>query len=118
MTIRKKIIGQLIHLLQSEDDGDIVAATKELKCTLASVGVDAHQFAGAVRSLRFLGSAPATREAITCTDMDGLFRPCGCGGDQFKVETGSGSARRATRLQCLRQAREMAEPSGLEGESS
>ena len=57
MTIRKKIIGQLIHLLQSEDDGDIVAATKELKCTLASVGVDAHQFAGAVRSLRFPDSA-------------------------------------------------------------
>jgi hypothetical protein len=111
-------IAQLIRLLSSDQPGEVTAAAQALNRALVSAGTDIHELAQVAEtslklplpSLEQLRSGfrprPSARtskqprrpggqplsmdQRIICDAVNGLFRPCGCGGIIFTVMPGVG----------------------------
>ena len=109
-------IGQLIKLLSSDQPGEAAAAAQALNKTLVSAGLDIHKLADVVETglhlpvsserpkSEFRPRPPATThkarrpggrplamdEQLICDAVNGLFRPCSCGGILFTVTVGVG----------------------------
>jgi hypothetical protein len=103
-------VGQLIRLLSSDKPGEAGAAAQALNRTLATAGLDVHDLARVVeKNLQLPQAAPhqkkppargqahrpdgrplAMDQQIICDALEGVFRPCGCGGVLFTVMPGVG----------------------------